>query len=151
MKVSSYCLHCSSLNGTFLLLCDTVNSAYEFLLSYLSLKSKQVTKTQISSPILNMKYTAKILQWIIGFNMTKIRSRKASGTMETYVNFADVSFFVTVLENRKKIWFVEVDCWFSDGSFTLSGTGPGGGGGSWIGNRTIWPSHVLVKMWQYES
>ena len=40
--------------------------------------------------------------------MTKIQSRKASGTMETCVNVAVVSFFVTVLENRKKIWFVEV-------------------------------------------
>ena len=38
-----------------------------------------------------MKFTANFLQSIIGLNMTKILSRKASGTIKTYVNFADVS------------------------------------------------------------
>ena len=92
-----------------LLLCDVVNSALSsFHIICQSLKQKQVTKTQISSPsVLNMKFTANFLQSIIGLNMTKILSRKANGTMETYVNFA--RFFVTVLENRKKLCFVEVD------------------------------------------
>ena len=45
--------------------------------------------------------------------MIKIQSGKARGAMETCVNFAHISFFVTVLEKAKKLWFVAVvvSCW----------------------------------------